>query len=110
MELVRALVEQGTDVTAQANNGWTPLHVASYCGSVDVARFLIHHGADAIAQADDGRTPLSVAAEVGNVEVLRILIGQGIDAMTARPPTQVNHLLNYAFVFCFFLEVYLYFM
>ena len=68
---------------------------------MDVARFLIHHGANATAQADDGRTPLSVAAEVGKVEVLRILIEQGIDTMTARPPMQVNHLLYYAFVFCF---------
>ncbi len=106
VELVRTLVERGADTTARADNGWTPLHVASSCGSMEVARLLIDHGADPTARANDGRTPLDLATEEGNVEVVRVL---GTDTTTARP-THSSRFIYYFFVFCFFLEIYLYFM
>jgi ankyrin repeat protein len=53
-ELARFRVEQGADATAQAKNGWTPLHGASFGGHVKLARFLVEHGADATAQTKDG--------------------------------------------------------
>jgi hypothetical protein len=73
---------------------------------MEVARLLIDHGADPTARANDGRTPLDLATEEGNVEVVRIL---GTDTTTARP-THGNRCIYYFFVFCFFLEIYLYFM
>jgi ankyrin repeat protein len=103
----RILVDHGADVTARADNGWTPLHVASSCGSVEVARFLIEHGADSTARNNDGWTTL--AAEVGNVEVIRILVGHGTQT-TAGQLTRRSNLLYYRFVFCFFVELYLQFM
>ena len=106
VEVARLLVEHGADVTARHNNGWTPLHVASSCGSMEVARLLIDHGADPTARANDGRTPLDLATEEGNVEVVRVL---GTDTTTARP-THSSRFIYYFFVFCFFLEIYLYFM
>jgi ankyrin repeat protein len=42
------LIEHGTDVTAQNNDGWTSLHLALRMGHVNiVARMLIERGADA---------------------------------------------------------------
>ena len=96
-------------MTVRADNGWTPLHVASSCGSVDVARFLVEHGVDVTIQATDGRTALHVAAEVGNIAVIRILVQHGSDTTTARP-AQRGQFLYYFFVFCFFVEIYLHFM
>jgi ankyrin repeat protein len=112
VDFVRLLVEQGADVAVRADNGWTPLHLASFCGCVEVARFLIEQGADATAPADDGRTPLSVAAEQGNVnvEVVRVLVGQGTPDTTTARPTRGNHILYYFFAFCFFVGSYLYVM
>ena len=35
------LIERGADVTAQSNYWWTPLHIASQMGQVNVAHVLI---------------------------------------------------------------------
>ena len=40
------LVEHGADVSAQDEDGRTPLHWASSRGDVDVARMLVERGAD----------------------------------------------------------------
>ena len=58
MELVRLLVEQGADATAQDEHGWTPLHQTSERGHVEPAGFLVEQGADVTDQAKDGWTPL----------------------------------------------------
>jgi ankyrin repeat protein len=55
------LIERGADVTAQNNDGETPLHLALQRGQVDVARMLIERGADVTAQNNDGETPLHLA-------------------------------------------------
>jgi len=52
------LVECGADVSAQAEDGRTPLHLASERGHVDVAWMLVECGADVSAQAKDRSTPL----------------------------------------------------
>jgi ankyrin repeat protein len=52
------LIERGADVAAQNMDGWTPLHLASPEGKVDVAHMLIERGADVRAQDGHGWTPL----------------------------------------------------
>ena len=44
------LIGHAADLTAQNNDRWTPLHLASYGGQVDVARILIEGDADLTTQ------------------------------------------------------------
>jgi uncharacterized protein len=59
LEKVVALVEQGADVNAFAeedtyNEIFTPLHCAAKSGSLPVVAFLVRHGADVNAQPEEG--------------------------------------------------------
>ena len=40
------LIENGADVDAKSNRGWTAMHEAAWYGYVDVAKFLIEKRAD----------------------------------------------------------------
>ena len=79
IEVERVPVEQDTDATIQAHDGWSPLHVAAEQGNVDVVRILVEHGMDVTAKADNGWTPLHVATKQGNVELVRLLVEHGAD-------------------------------
>jgi ankyrin repeat protein len=67
------------DTKIQANNGWSPLHVAAEQGNVEVVRILVEHGMDVTAKAGNGWTPLHVATEQGNVELVRFLVEHGAE-------------------------------
>jgi len=77
VDVAQMLVERGADVSAQAEDGTTPLHLASSKGHVDVARILVERGADVSAQAEDGTTPLHLASSKGHVDVAQILVEHG---------------------------------
>jgi ankyrin repeat protein len=64
-------------VTAQDQDGWTPLYVVSRGDYVELARLLVEHGADVAAQDSCGLTPLHLAKDVGFVQ---FLIDHGADA------------------------------
>ena len=49
VDIARMLIERGVNLTAQNNDGDTPLHLASYWGQVEVTRMLIERGADLTA-------------------------------------------------------------
>jgi ankyrin repeat protein len=58
-EVVRYLPEHGAEVDVQANTiNSTPLHSASWFGSVKVAQLLLEHGAKVNARNEEGCTPL----------------------------------------------------
>lgn len=46
----------------KSNQGWTPLHLASYFGHRDVTELLLQHGAGIDELNDAGDTPLHKAA------------------------------------------------
>lgn len=46
----------------EAENGWTPLHLAAWCGSDDAVRLLVDGGSDLEAQDTAGRAPLHMAS------------------------------------------------
>ena len=76
---VRALVQQGTDVTARQGDGATALHWAAYWDEVDIAGLLLEAGADVNAANDLGVTPLWAAAENGRAPMVRRLLAAGAD-------------------------------
>ena len=80
---VRALVEQGADVTTPQGDGTTALHWAGYWGEDRMAETLLRHGADANATTDLGVTPLWTACENGSAQMTRILLETGADPNAA---------------------------
>ena len=72
--VVRALVEQGADVTARQGDGATALHWAAYWDEVELADLLIRAGADVNAGNDLGVTPLWAASENRSAAMVRRLL------------------------------------
>jgi hypothetical protein len=69
--IFRLLQEHGADINVQEEDGWTPLHVASRVGALEVMRLLLEHGVDVEAKDKKGRTALQLAA-TGDVGVDRL--------------------------------------
>jgi len=74
-ELVKLLIEHGSNVNIPDDEGATPLH---RCGSVEVARLLIARGARVNAADKHGLTPLHLAAfETSQIDLAKLLIAHG---------------------------------
>jgi len=70
---IRFLLDHGAEVDAQDNDHSTPLHVASYDGSVKAARLLLEYGASPRLQNNEGQTPFQVACTRGHEEFAQLL-------------------------------------
>ncbi|KAF8135130.1 ankyrin repeat-containing domain protein, partial [Boletus edulis] len=57
-EVVRYLIDQGTDVTKVDGIGWAALHIAASAGHEEIVHELIGAGADVNQRNDKGITPL----------------------------------------------------
>ena len=68
-DIVKLLIDYGSDVMAQDETQSTPLHLASSSGSAEAVRVLIEHGADVTAQDGNDRTPLHLASARVSVEI-----------------------------------------
>lgn len=77
------LAEEPNALTAPDENGYSPLHKASYSGQLELARWLITQGADVNAVSNAHSTPLHGAAFYGHPEVVRLLLEAGTDPSTA---------------------------
>ncbi len=81
VDVVRLLVEQGLDVTAQDANGDTALHFAAGCNpDPGVVILLLERGADVNTKNKQGETPLHKAAESNDEpRVMKALLEPGAD-------------------------------
>jgi ankyrin repeat protein len=73
VEEVERLLNEGADIDARADNGMTPLILASWRGHAKVVELLLREGADVNAATDIGTTALRLATERGHREIIRML-------------------------------------
>jgi serine/threonine-protein phosphatase 6 regulatory ankyrin repeat subunit B len=78
--LARLLLEHDADTAAKTEDKWTPLHVVSQGGHVEIAQLLLQHGANAAAQDEYGETPLHLACDEGHMELALLLVQHGASA------------------------------
>jgi ankyrin repeat protein len=79
-DVVKLLLEHGSQINARDPDGYTPLHRA--CHSEDglsVTRLLLEKGADVNAATYDGCTPLSEACLYGCISLFGLLLEHGGD-------------------------------
>ena len=79
VEIVRRLLEHGADPNIRLTRckGLTPLHQASYLGSLESTRLLLSYGANIDEKDDKGKTPFQVASSGGHDEIMQLLLKQG---------------------------------
>ncbi|KAN0133848.1 Ankyrin repeat-containing domain protein [Lactarius tabidus] len=80
LDIVRYLIDGGSDVNATYRNRMTALHAASYKGKLEVAKLLIERGADVDLRSRAGWTALHYALRETHLEVARLLLDHGADA------------------------------
>ena len=79
LDIVRFLVEVGTDKGHAANSGATTLLLAAQNGHLDIVRFLVEVGTDKDQAANSGATTLLLAARNGHLDIVRFLVEVGTD-------------------------------
>jgi len=75
MPIVRMLVENGADVNARQQHGWTPLHAAAQNGDEEIVRLLLKKGADRGALSETKQSPMDLALMRGHGVVVSLLEG-----------------------------------
>jgi ankyrin len=90
--VAQLLLDRSADVNTRRKDDWTPLHVASYIGNVEIIRLLLDYGADpeAIAEGDMGEKPLhqvsygKYRSHEDGVHVAQLLLDRGANVNTRR--------------------------
>jgi len=76
-ELIEYLIENGADIEAKSDGGWTPLHSHAYIGYKDGVELLLKHGANLEAKHAYDLTPLLSSIRWNRVEVAKLLVDKG---------------------------------
>lgn len=109
LEQVKEALTQGASVHITDNRGWTPLHLASSRGHIDVVQFLLEEGADLEARTDRiNRTPLHLSSMHGFPKMTSYLVAMGADIRATdvyeKTPLELARLTNAVQVIAFFKE------
>ncbi len=72
--VAKQLIAARCNVELQAENGWTPLHIAAQEGHAAVTEELLAARCNVDLQADDGATPLHVASANGQAAITKQLL------------------------------------
>lgn len=74
MPVAEILVKNQAQIDAETKGGYTPLHIASHYGQVNMVRFLLSNGASVKSKTSIGYTPLHQAAQQGHTHIVNILL------------------------------------
>ncbi|XP_076014500.1 protein phosphatase 1 regulatory subunit 16A isoform X2 [Genypterus blacodes] len=74
---LQGLVESGSDLNIQDDNGATLLHIASANGFLSVAELLLEHKVQVEVKDLDGWTPLHAASCWGQIQLVELLVAHG---------------------------------
>lgn len=77
LEIVRLLVDAGSNVNTYAGGDETPLMAAASSGNLSLVHFLIEKGAFVDKRLSDNGTALLIAAKHGRSEIVSFLISKG---------------------------------
>lgn len=72
-EAIILFLDNGADINAINNSGWTPLHVAAYSDHYEAIKLLLEKGANKNIKDKEGMTPLDIAKK-RNFEDIFILL------------------------------------
>ncbi len=91
--LAAALIDSGADINQQDDKGYTPLILATYDGSYEVAQLLLKHHADTEKKDRSGRTALMGVAFKGDEKEAQLLLSNGAraDAKDAKGLTSMMY-------------------
>ena len=78
-EMTKLLLENGADVKAVDEDGWTALIWAAWTGMPTVVEELVKAGSDVNALDNQKQSALMIAAQRGNDKVVELLINAGAD-------------------------------
>jgi ankyrin repeat protein len=77
--IIDTILQNGAEINARDEHGWTPLMWASWSGLTKTATRLIELGADIKIADHKGNPALMLAALRGNTEIVQFLINRGAD-------------------------------
>lgn len=73
LEIARMLIENGADVDAVQNGGFTALHTAAHNGQIEMIKLLVTAGANPKRKNNKNKTPEDLARENGHIKVVEYL-------------------------------------
>jgi ankyrin repeat protein len=73
----RALMDKGANITEKNRYGVEPLHIAAENGRTDFVKFLLSEGAETDSPSLVGKTALHYARDNGHDELAALLVGRG---------------------------------
>jgi ankyrin repeat protein len=76
-EMIKILIDAGSDVNVEAKAGFTPLMWAAKNNRTAAVKELVTAKADVNKQDVSKHTPLAFAAEAGNIDILKMLVSAG---------------------------------
>ena len=92
INVLRSLLDQGSDVDERNESRETALDVASHFGKFEAAKLLIERGADVNPRDVKGWTPLHTASRYGHLLIVRLLLDHNanLDARTRDQRTPLD--------------------
>jgi len=79
INIVKYLVEHGTDINKESLHKNAPLFYACFNGNINLVKYLVKCGVDINKENENGSTPLFYACIAGNIPVMKYLIEHGAD-------------------------------
>ena len=97
---VKLLIERGISInTANAMNGWTPLHWAAKRGHESIVKYLVQEGADTTLLTKKGKTAAQLSSNTSIKQVLGEEGNNGLSTVNDTLPIVPNYLRNPEFFY-----------